>query len=243
MQQIAAQAFEQDFPCLEPQFDHGAAQSRMDAILDQKRRILTIKRIYDVIFSFVGLVFLVPLFVMVAAIIKLDSPGPFFYTQIRVGKDGRPFRIFKFRKMYDHVGESGLKLTMANDQRMTRVGGFLRKSKIDELPQIFNVLKGDMAIVGPRPEIPDYVSLYTAEQRQVLRVKPGITDYASIYYINEGDLLEQAADPETYYIESVMPQKIQLNIRYFNDMSLFTDLKLICLTFKNIVVSMRREKM
>lgn len=210
----------------------------IDAILRQKSLTLAAKRIYDIVFSALGLLVLVPLFSVIAILIKKDSPGPVFYNQTRIGRDGREFTIYKFRKMHDYVGDGGSNLTLANDQRMTRIGAWLRKTKIDELPQAFNVLKGDMAVVGPRPETPNYVEQYTPEQRQVLKVKPGITDYASIYFINEGDLLEQTTDPETYYIKAIMPQKIRLNTRYIQDMSIATDMKIIWLTFKNIFLSL-----
>ena len=214
------------------------AAADIDAILRQKSFTLAAKRIYDIVFSALGLLVLLPLFAVIAILIKKDSPGPVFYQQTRIGKDGREFEIYKFRKMHDYVGDSGSNLTLANDQRMTRIGAWLRKTKIDELPQALNVLLGEMAVVGPRPETANYVELYTPEQRRVMKVKPGITDYASIYFINEGDLLEQAADPETYYINTIMPQKISLNTRYIREMSFATDMKIIWLTFKNIVLSL-----
>lgn len=210
----------------------------IEEILSKKRTTLVIKRIYDVIFSALGLLVLLPLFAVIAVLIKLDSPGPVFYRQTRIGKDGQEFKIFKFRKMHDYVGDSGSNLTLANDQRMTRIGAWLRKTKIDELPQALNVLLGDMTVVGPRPETANYVELYTPEQRRVMKVKPGITDYASICFINEGDLLEKATDPETYYINTIMPQKISLNTRYIQEMSFATDMKIIYLTFKNIASSL-----
>lgn len=216
-----------------------AELDNVEAILSRKKRTLLVKRIYDVVFSSLGLLVLSPLLIVVAILIKLDSPGPVFYRQTRIGKNQQEFEILKFRKMYAHIGDSGANLTTAHDQRMTRFGACLRKTKLDELPQAFNVLKGDMAIVGPRPETPNYVELYTPAQSQVLEVKPGITDYASIYYINEGDLLERADDPEKYYIEKIMPQKIRLNLQYIADMSFMTDMKIIYLTFRNIFRSLR----
>ncbi len=211
----------------------------LDDTLSRKQMVLVVKRVYDVVFSGLGLVILSPLFVVVAVMIKLDSPGPVFYRQIRIGKGNREFKILKFRKMHDYIGDGGSNLTTANDGRMTRFGAFLRKTKIDELPQAFNVLMGDMAVVGPRPETPNYVELYTPTQRQVLKVKPGITDYASIYFINEGNLLEEADDPERYYVERIMPQKNRLNLQYIADMSFSTDMKIIYLTFRNIFRSLR----
>lgn len=230
-----AQEAELEYQTLAP----GAAAD-VEKILRTKQLTLIVKRSYDVIFSSLGLVVLVPLFIIIAVMIKLDSPGPVFYRQTRIGKDGQEFQIYKFRKMHEHVGDGGSNLTLANDQRMTKMGAFIRKTKIDELPQAFNVLLGNMAVVGPRPETPNYVQLYTPAQRQVLQVKPGITDYASIYFINEGDLLEKVQDPETYYIKSIMPQKIRLNKQYIQDMSFATDMKIIYITFRNILASLRR---
>lgn len=227
---------------LDKRLEHEAYMPRnyvaVDALLRGKRLTLAAKRLYDVIFSAAGLLVLSPLFIIIAVLIKLDSPGPVFYTQVRIGKDGVPFKIYKFRKMYDHVGESGPNLTMTNDRRMTGIGYFLRKTKLDELPQAFNVLLGDMAVVGPRPETPNYVNLYTPEQREVLKVRPGITDYASVYFINEGDLLEQAQDPENYYINTIMPEKIKLNLMYLENMSVLTDMRIIVSTFKRIFLSL-----
>lgn len=216
------------------------APADIDAILSQKQITLVVKRMYDIVFSALGLLVLAPLFIIIAILIKGDSPGPVFYRQTRIGKDGKEFQIYKFRKMHEDVGDSGLNLTTTNDPRLTRIGAWLRKTKIDELPQALNVLKGDMAVVGPRPETPNYVEIYTPEQRQVLKVKPGITDYASIYFIDEGDLLEQAADTEKYYIEAIMPQKIRLNIKYIQDMSFNTDMKIIYKTFRNLFASLGR---
>lgn len=212
----------------------------VEAVLEEKRGTLILKRVYDIIFSSLGLLVLVPLFMVVAVMIKLDSPGPVFYHQTRIGKDGKEFKILKFRKMHQYVGDSGSNLTTTNDERMTRFGAFLRRSKIDELPQAVNVLLGEMAVVGPRPETPNYVELYDEQQRQVLKVKPGITDYASIYFIDEGDLLQYADDSERLYIEAIMPQKIRLNLKYIAEMSLITDMKIIYLTFKNIFLSLWR---
>lgn len=214
--------------------------SDISTVLRAKKSTLVLKRIYDVIFSATGLFVLMPVFLVIAVLIKLDSPGPVFYTQARVGKDRKWFKIYKFRKMHANVGNRGSKLTLADDQRLTRIGSFLRKTKMDELPQAWNVLKGDMAVVGPRPETPNYVRYYNQEHYDVLKVRPGITDYASIYFIDEGSLFQKVADPETYYVETIMPQKIQMNMMYIRDMSFTTDMKIIFLTFKNIVHSIRR---
>ena len=210
-------------------------------ILEEKKITLYLKRGCDILFSAVGLVCLIPVFLMVAALIKLDSPGPVFFKQTRIGKDGKEFYIYKFRKMRLDAGNKGLNITTANDSRMTKFGIILRKYKIDELPQAWNVLKGDMHIVGPRPETPNYVKLYTKKQRDILKVKPGITDYASIAFIDEGDLLEKALDPETYYIQTIMPEKISINELYIRDMSIMTDAKIIIMTFGKIFIKMRGD--
>lgn len=212
----------------------------IEAALSEKQTTLVLKRACDVTFSFVGLVVLFPLFIIIAILIKIDSPGPIFYTQTRVGKDGRNFKIYKFRKMHHYVGNHGSKLTLAHDQRMTRMGSLLRKTKLDELPQAWNVLKGDMAVVGPRPETPNFVKHYSREQYDVLKVRPGITDYASVYFLDEGALLEKVADPEKYYIETIMPKKINLSKIYIRDMSIINDMKIILLTFSSILAGNSR---
>jgi len=180
-------------------------------------------RFFDILFSILGLIFLSWLFLIVFILIKLDSRGPIFYMQERIGKDGVPFKLFKLRSMYVNSDKKGLQITVGKrDPRITKIGYYIRKYKIDELVQLINVLKGEMSLVGPRPEVKKYVDLYTLEQRIVLRVKPGITDYASIKYRNENEILEKQADPERYYIEVVMPEKIKLNMYY-----LFSNTKVI----------------
>ena len=210
-------------------------RSDIESVLRRKQTTLLIKRSYDIIFSLLGLVALLPVFIIIAIAIKIDSRGPIFYTQSRVGKDGQNFKIYKFRKMHAYVGNRGSKLTLAHDQRLTRVGSFLRKTKLDELPQAWNVLIGDMAVVGPRPETPNFVQHYSREQREVLTVRPGITDYASIYFMDEGAILEKVTDPETYYIETIMPKKIKMGRSYIRDMSVLNDMKIIYLTFSSIL--------
>ena len=193
------------------------------------------KRIFDIIFSFAGLIFLAPLFVIITILIAIDSKGGVVYKQIRVGKNNQDFFLFKFRTMFTNASQKGF-LTVGNrDSRITRVGYYLRKYKLDELPQLFNVLKGDMSIVGPRPEVRKFVDLYTKEQMQVLFVKPGITDYASIEYVNENELLAQSQNPEKIYIEEIMPAKLKLNQKYIQEQSLFIDLKIIIGTLKKIM--------
>lgn len=192
-------------------------------------------RFCDIVFSFFGLLLLSPLFLIVALWIVIDNPGPIFYRQQRVGKDGRDFGLLKFRSM--RVGADKMSLITIGDRdpRVTRAGYYIRKYKLDELPQLWNVFIGDMSLVGPRPEVRRYVDLYTAEQRQVLSVRPGITDYASIEYIDENRLLAQSADPDKTYIEEIMPAKIALNMRYINHQSLGEYFKIIFLTFANII--------
>lgn len=194
-----------------------------------------VKRLLDITASGIGLLLLCPLFFVLAIWIKLDSQGPVFYRQVRVGKGNRDFRIFKFRSMRIGSDKGSLITVGGHDARITRSGYFIRKYKLDELPQLINVFLGDMSLVGPRPEVRRYVDLYTEEQRRVLNVRPGITDPASIKYRNENELLEGAEDPERYYIEVIMPDKLRLNIAYATNQSLLGDLRLICETFKAIV--------
>lgn len=191
------------------------------------------KRAFDILCSFLGLTVLSPVLLVVSVLVAVTSPGGVFFRQERIGKDGRPFRIFKFRSM--RKDNAGLKITTGNDSRITPVGRFLRKSKIDELPQLINVLVGDMSFVGPRPEVADYVNLYTPYQRQVLLVRPGITGLASIRFRNENDLLTASDDPNRTYIEQIMPRKIDLDLEYIPHASVFYDIKLIFQTFAVVI--------
>ncbi len=191
------------------------------------------KRAFDILCSFLGLAVLSPVLLVVSVLVAVTSPGGVFFRQERIGKDGRPFRIFKFRSM--RKDNAGLKITTGNDSRITPVGRFLRKSKIDELPQLINVLVGDMSFVGPRPEVADYVNLYTPYQRQVLLVRPGITGLASIRFRNENDLLTASDDPNRTYVEQVMPRKIDLDLEYIPHASVFYDIKLIFQTFAVVI--------
>lgn len=193
------------------------------------------KRIFDVTASGLGLILLSPLFLIMAIWIKADSPGPVFYRQTRVGRGNRDFRLFKFRSMKVGADKKGLITVGGRDPRVTRSGYYIRKYKLDELPQLINVFKGDMSLVGPRPEVRKYVDLYTPEQLHVLDVRPGITDLASIRYRNENELLEQAGDPEQYYREVVMQDKLRINSEYIANRSFFKDIKIIFLTFWAIV--------
>lgn len=192
-------------------------------------------RFFDIIFSALGLIVLLPIFAAICLKIKIGSKGGCFFIQERIGKDGKPFGLYKFRTMRIGADSEGLLTVGEHDARITRVGYFLRKTKMDELPQLWNVLKGDMSLVGPRPEVRKYVELYTEEQRKVLRVRPGITDYASIEYANENELLSKAEDPNRTYIEEVMPDKIKLNMRYLEHYTVSEYFKIIFLTFKSLV--------
>jgi lipopolysaccharide/colanic/teichoic acid biosynthesis glycosyltransferase len=190
-----------------------------------------LKRLIDVVFSAVALVLLTPLLLLLALWIQLDSPGPALFRQERVGRGGRLFRIRKLRTMVHDPSHAGPGITVGCDERITRAGHFLRRTKLDELPQLLDVLQGHMSLVGPRPELPQYVALYPAAVRdKVLSVRPGITDLASIEYRQESELLAQAADPEREYREVILPAKLQLAVAYVNQASLVFDLKLICKT-------------
>ena len=193
------------------------------------------KRLFDILLSGLGLVIISPLLLIVAIWIKLDSPGPIFYRQVRVGRYNKDFRIFKFRSMRIGSDKGSLVTIGGRDPRITRSGYFIRKFKIDELPQLINVLVGDMSLLGPRPEVRHYVNYWTEEQMHVLDVRPGITDPASIKFRNENELLAQAEDPEKYYIEVIMQEKIKLYLDYVKKNSLWYDIKLIFQTFWVII--------
>ena len=192
-------------------------------------------RLFDIFFSALGLILLFPFFIVFYLLIRLESKGGAFYIQERIGKNGKPFGLYKFRSMRVGSDAEGLLTVGERDNRITRIGYILRKTKIDELPQLMNVLKGDMSLVGPRPEVRKYTDMYTEEQRKVLCVRPGITDYASIEYVNENELLSKADDPERMYIEKVMPDKIKLNMKYLEHYTIGEYFKIIFLTFKSLV--------
>jgi lipopolysaccharide/colanic/teichoic acid biosynthesis glycosyltransferase len=194
------------------------------------------KRVFDVFSSCIGLFLFSPIFILLAIWIKYDSKGNVFYRQSRVGKDNRDFKIFKFRSMIQDSDKKGLITIGGRDPRVTDSGYYIRKYKLDELPQLINVFIGDMSIVGPRPEVRKYVDLYNKEQLMVLSVKPGITDIASIKYRNENELLEKSENPDKMYIEEIMPDKLRYNLEYINKFSFLYDLKLILLTFKEIFI-------
>lgn len=190
------------------------------------------KRLFDVVASGIGLLILLPLFVVVAIWIKIDSKGPVFYRQVRVGRKNRDFRLYKFRSMHPNSDKQGLITVGGRDPRVTRSGYFIRKYKLDELPQLINVFVGDMSLVGPRPEVRKYVDMYTPEQMRVLDARPGITDLASIRYRNENELLAQASDPERYYVDVIMPDKLRINLEYVTNHTFIGDLLII---FKTVV--------
>lgn len=194
-----------------------------------------LKRLFDIVASGVGLILLSPVFLVLAIWIKTDSPGPVFYRQVRVGKDNKDFKIFKFRSMRTG-SDKGSQITIGGrDSRITRSGFYIRKYKLDELAQLINVFVGDMSFVGPRPEVRHYVNYYTPEQMHVLDVRPGITDMSSIKYRNESELLAQAEDPEKYYIEVVMQDKLKINLEYVSHHSFWFDLKMIFKTIGSIL--------
>lgn len=194
-----------------------------------------LKRLFDLMITLPMLLLVSPFFLIIALLIKLGSKGPVFYMQTRVGLNNRDFKIFKFRTMHINADKAGLLTVGGRDPRVTPIGFFLRKFKLDELPQLLNVLFGSMSLVGPRPEVRKYVDLYNEEQQKVLSVKPGITDYASIEYSEENDLLAKSSDPEKTYIEEIMPAKLLLNQKYITEISIITDIKIIWMTAAKII--------
>lgn len=206
-----------------------------DALLKKKRFSLFLKRTFDIFASFFGLLILSPILIVIALLIVLTSSGGVFFRQVRVGRKGKEFRIFKFRTMVKDAEAKGMQITVGNDSRVTTIGKFLRKCKLDELPQLINVLLGQMSFVGYRPEVPKYVAMYTDYQRNILRIRPGITDLASIEYRDENEVLEQSDNPEDTYVNDVMQKKLTLNIKYMQEMGFWYDLKLIFKTFLAIL--------
>ncbi|HAO15560.1 MAG TPA: glycosyl transferase [Tenacibaculum sp.] len=193
------------------------------------------KRVFDLFFSFFGLMIFSPILLIIGILIAFTSRGGVFYRQVRVGKGNMDFRIYKFRTMKVNSDKLGLLTVGGRDPRITRIGYYLRKYKLDELPQLINVLLGDMSFVGPRPEVRKYVNLYTEEQKEVLNVKPGITDLASIEYRGENDILSKQSEPNKYYIEVIMPHKLKINLEYLENRSLVKDIGVILKTFKAIM--------
>ncbi|MCK4638178.1 MAG: sugar transferase [Bacteroidales bacterium] len=194
-----------------------------------------LKRLFDFFFSLIGLIILSPLFFIISILIIIDSKGGIFYKQKRVGKNNRDFSLIKFRTMKTGADMQSLLTVGIKDSRVTKTGYFLRKHKLDELPQLINILKGDMSFVGPRPEVRKYIELYDERQKQVFKVKPGLTDYASLEYINESEILSKAANPEKVYIEKIMPAKLELNLKYITESSIKTDTKIIYKTLRKIL--------
>lgn len=197
------------------------------------RGVLRRKRLFDIVCSLIGMIVLSPLFLVVALAVALTSPGGVLFRQERIGLGGKPFTIYKFRTM--RKDNAGLKITTAKDCRITPVGKVLRKTKLDELPQLWNVLRGDMSFVGPRPEVREYTDLYTEEQRQIFLVRPGITGVASIRFRNENDLLSSSDDPNRTYIEEVMPEKLRLDLSYLPRAGVLYDIALILETLAVVV--------
>lgn len=193
------------------------------------------KRIFDIFFAFVGIVFLAPVFLIISILITLDSRGGILYKQERTGRHGAIFRVFKFRTMRPDSFSKGALTVGSKDPRITNIGYYLRKYKLDELPQLLNVFIGDMSFVGPRPEVKKYTDLYDENQKKVLSIRPGITDYASIKFRNENDLLSETDDPEKLYIEVIMPEKLKLNMQYILDNSIFKDIRIIFNTLYTII--------
>ncbi|MFN3445313.1 MAG: sugar transferase [Bacteroidia bacterium] len=193
------------------------------------------KRLFDIFCSALGIVILSPLFLILWVAVKLESHGPAFFMQTRVGKNNKEFKLYKFRSMYVDAEARGQLTVGMRDPRITKVGYNLRRFKLDELPQLLNVIKGDMSLVGPRPEVRKYVNMYTPEQMKVLDVRPGITDYASIQFINENELLAQAENPEEYYIQHIMPKKLEMNLDYIKSNHSFKDVSLILKTVLKII--------
>ena len=199
---------------------------------------MNLKRITDIFISLFGLIILSPLFLIIAIIIKTESPGPVFFRQVRVGKDEIKFQIFKFRTMKINSENNGPNITVKDDKRITPLGNYLRKYKLDELPQLINVLSGDMSLVGPRPEVPKFVDLYPDPiKKKVFSVRPGITDPASIIFRNENELLAQIPDPEKYYTENIMPEKLRYYVEYIENRNFLLDFNIIVNTLKSVFVS------
>ncbi|MDP3948016.1 MAG: sugar transferase [bacterium] len=193
-----------------------------------------IKRLFDFFLSLVGLVLISPAILLIAFLIKLHDRGPVFYRGERVGRKGKIFRIYKFRSMIIDAEKTGVASTSKEDPRITPIGRFLRKTKLDELPQLINVFLGQMSFVGPRPEVKKFTDLYTEEEKVLLALRPGITDYASLWDINEAEVLAGSKDPDKDYLEKIRPEKIRLQLKYYRERSLSTDIKIIFLTFGKI---------
>jgi lipopolysaccharide/colanic/teichoic acid biosynthesis glycosyltransferase len=200
------------------------------------------KRVFDLVFSVFGLVLLSPLVLALIVFVKIDSPGPVFYRGLRVGRYGKTFRIFKFRTMAEDAEKLGGTSTPEDDPRVTRVGRFLRKYKLDELPQILNVIAGEMSLVGPRPQVPWAVELYTQEERTILNARPGITDYASVRFRDEGEILRGSANPDKDYFEKIHPEKMRLSLEYVRKQSLWLDCQILWKTLEAVALRPARAE-
>jgi lipopolysaccharide/colanic/teichoic acid biosynthesis glycosyltransferase len=190
------------------------------------------KRLIDLCGSLIGLALLSPILFILAVLVRFNSPGPVFYRGVRIGRFGKPFRMFKFRTMVANADQIGGPSSASDDARITRVGCFLRQYKLDELPQLINVLRGEMSLVGPRPEVSQYVAMFSAEEKDILSVAPGITDWASIWNRDEGKLLAGSRDPERVYLEQIRPEKIRLQLAYVKNQSFANDIRILLATFK-----------
>jgi len=213
----------------------GVAGCNYNAKSNKKIINLLKKRLFDLCFSMFGLIILSPILVLISLLVKLDSNGSLFYRGVRVGLLGKSFRIFKFRTMVANAEKMGASSTSDDDSRITRTGRLLRKYKLDELPQLINVLMGDMSLVGPRPEVKKFTDLYNDEEKAILAVRPGITDWASLWNPDEGALLKGSLDPDKDYMEKIRPEKIRLQLKYVREWSFWTDIKIIFLTLKTII--------
>jgi len=194
-----------------------------------------LSRLFDIVFSLIWLIVLAPLFLVIAILIKLEDKGPVFYQGVRVGRLGKPFRMFKFRTMVVHAEKIGGPSTANDDPRITKVGKIIRKYKLDEIPQLINVLRGEMSFVGPRPEVQYYVNMFTEEEKKILIVKPGITDWASLWNSDEGAILAGSKDPEKTYMEKIRPEKIRLQLKYVKEHSFWVDMAIIFRTLMKLI--------
>ena len=194
-----------------------------------------LKRLFDLLLSSVGLILLSPVILVLAFLIKLHDRGPVFYRGERVGRGGTIFRIYKFRSMVVNAEKTGVSSTTKEDPRVTPIGRFLRKTKLDELPQLLNVFSGQMSIVGPRPEVKKFTDLYDDKEKVLLELRPGITDYASLWDINEAEVLAGSSDPDKDYMEKIRPEKIRLQLKYWRERSLWTDIKIVLLTIRKML--------
>lgn len=204
-------------------------------ILAKKKGTLLLKRIFDIILAFFILIFLSPLFVIIALVIKIDSPGPVFFRQVRITQYGREFRIFKFRTMVVSAEKLGNQITVSNDMRITKIGLFLRKGRLDEIPQLFNILIGDMSFVGPRPEVPKFVQQYTRDMMATLLLPAGVTSLASILYKDEALLLSKASDVDKVYVQEILPEKMKYNLDAIKNFSFYSDIKMMFITLLSIL--------